>query len=58
MIGCAVLMIQFAKHSHDAGIDLIMIDIPKNVARIFDVSKMKSFFETMTNDEFEGRYLN
>ena len=52
------MMIQFSKATNANGINLIMIDIPANIARLFDISKIESFFEIMTLEEFEGTYVD
>lgn len=46
------LFIKFSKEAKKAGIRLIFLDITDHVSTLFDVSKLDSLFEIMSEDEF------
>ncbi len=46
------LFIKFSKEAKKADIRLIFIDITDHVSTLFDVSKLESIFEIITEEEF------
>lgn len=51
------LFIKFSKEAKKSQISLVFLDITDHVSALFDVSKLDSLFEIMTEDDFKKNYL-
>ena len=51
------MLIQFTKDASAASVPLPIIDIPENITRVFDSSKLEGFFEMMNAIDFEQLYV-
>lgn len=51
------MLIQFTKDASEASVPVPIIDIPENITRVFDSSKLEGFFEMMGSSDFEQVYL-
>jgi anti-anti-sigma factor len=50
------LFIKFSKEAKKSGIRLIFLDITDHVSALFDVSKLESIFEIMSDEEFNKTF--
>ncbi len=50
------LFIKFSKEAKKMSIRLIFLDITDHVSTLFDVSKLESIFEIMSQDEFDKTF--
>ncbi len=51
------VFIKLAKDAKNAGISAFFLDISEQVSTLFDASKLDTFFETMSNEDFARQYL-
>jgi hypothetical protein len=51
------MLIAFSRETTVSGIKLILVDLPDNIFRLFDMSKLDQFFELMNPDDFQEKYF-
>ncbi|OHD64768.1 MAG: hypothetical protein A2176_10590 [Spirochaetes bacterium RBG_13_51_14] len=51
------LFIKFSKESLKSNVTLIFINITEHISTLFDVSKLDSMFEIMSETDFKATYL-
>ncbi len=51
------MLIAFSRESSASGTKLILVDLPDNIFRLFDMSKLDQFFELMGPEDFQEKYL-
>jgi anti-sigma B factor antagonist len=50
------LFIKFSKEAKKSGIRLVFLDITDHISTLFDVSKLESIFEIMSDEEFKKTF--
>lgn len=50
------LFIKFSKEARKSNIRLVFLDITDHISTLFDVSKLDSIFEIMSEDEFKKTF--
>ena len=51
------LFVKFLKESKNSNFELIFFNITGNILSLFDISKLNNFFNIMTGEEFQAKYL-
>lgn len=51
------LFMKLKKDSARAGVELVFFNITGDIVALFDISKMSSFFNVITAEEFEETYV-
>ncbi len=51
------MFISFSKTAANRDIRLVLIDVPANISRFFDMPSLEQFFELMSRDQFNKKYL-
>ncbi len=50
------LFIKFSKEAKKSGVRLVFLDITDHISTLFDVSKLDSIFEIMSEDDFKKTF--
>lgn len=51
------LFVKFLKESQNSNFELVFFNITGSILSLFDISKLNNFFNIMTGEEFQAKYL-
>lgn len=52
------MFIGFSKEAAKRKMKIVLFDIPDEISRLFNISKLTGFFDITTSDEFKATYLD